>query len=183
MAKTWTIRTLQNSPEEVSGYAYSIGKGKRAVGVLGVRSYETESGPVYQIDHIPTGYMIMDGYPFLSLARSVAQSLIDTLGSELLEPIPEKLRRSFSEDLLEYMKFYRLKEVKTALPFEEFIHGIDYENLKIERDYQRVLEQQEAELSKELCDGDKTLGWVPDKLGTLSASQLRALVEGRETDL
>ena len=157
-----------------------LGQGKLAVPVL---SIESRNGYTYQISHIPTLALVADGYIYLSLARSIALTLVAELGDALLLKDPLELANCFSEKLCLYLDCYKFKhDCKQALSLEDFLHGPEYTELfnrarSSERD-----KREESELSEDLCSSDKTLAWLPGTTQeSICGSEMDDLTVGRRT--
>lgn len=168
---SWAIRRADGSTAEVSGMVVRLGRGKKATDVLGIR----KNGDTYTIDHIPSGCWVGQLYPKRSLARSIADQVVEVLGEEVSKPnpqVPIELRR--------YIESYQGALVDAAMAYEEWIHGPDAEGTVLRANSESLPIEEGQEDAGELWAGYSTLGWVPAGKGRgLHAIELRELVEGR----
>lgn len=156
-----------------------IGTGKKALPVLGVESYQTAGGQAYAILHHDTLTLVGDGYYFKELARGVAQEVMLTLGDKLkCNDIPT-LVGCFSQELRDYIDFYRYLDSKKPLSFEDFVCGLDYERLLSDRRNRQLLIEQEAQYKKELWEGNLSVGWMADPKGRIDLDTMGAINDGR----
>lgn len=141
-----------------------IGSGKRACPVFEIGKYKTIGGFCYEIIHLPTNLWVSDGYYYLSTARMVAKEL-STLGELFLSSDPMQIIKGTQKNVLEYINFYRFKDIKTPQSLEDFIDGPDYADIITRTRDRDVPIGESSEYPAELWEGNLTLAYVP-KPGT-----------------
>lgn len=159
----------------VSGLVLRLGRGKKAVDVLGIRR-GGKNPPFYVIDHIPSG-RYLGLYHKQALARSVAEAVLDHLGVELLNPTPK-----VPGDIRRYVVYYEGATVDEALSYEEWKAGSDAINQgdsEFTSNNLLIPGPQGAQDTDQLLSGYFSLGWVPGGESTgLLPQELIALIQG-----
>lgn len=170
------------SDKEVSSklVLHKIGKGKKAVAVIGVRAYNLKyGGRAYELIHIPTDTLIADAYIYSTLAREIARSIIEVMGDKLLETNALTLVSQTPWQLVWYVEFYRGRNIKKPESYGEWQNGPEFESLQRERYLKELAINNEAKYKKQLSESDSTLGWVPDIAGPMEWRELEAIISGR----
>lgn len=156
-----------------------VGKGVKAQVALECFSYPNRGGSeTYGIRHALTGYVLGNGYLYLSIARTIAKSLAESLSLSLLSTDREVLAGLFTPTMRDYLEYYSLRDTKVTLPLEEFAHGSDYEQFNAQRRAAILAVQQEAEYMQELCERDISVCYVAHPGGATPGYTLEPLVRG-----
>lgn len=154
---------------------YGKGRGRSAVDVLGYR----RDGQLFVIDHIPTGTLFFEGYFYQSLTKIICETLIEHIGEGLTHNDPERVAAACPASLKDYCEYWEGRDIKQPPVYEEWLNGIEYQDLLSARRSRLLSEQQKAELANEILSSNSSLAWVSDPSGELEGSELVALITGK----
>lgn len=180
MSTTYQVRA-KDGFQTLTGHTLKLGKGKNAVEVLGIGKWGTTTDSHYSIDHLPTLLTLVGGFPYQSLAKDVAKTILGYMGEKLLHNINIT---SFDQELIDFCLFWKRAGIErqckhAPTTWEEWTGGTDYERLHVGADHGAVSSPQSPEHTEELLSRDETLAWVPSPYGTMDQRDLTALIEGR----
>lgn len=171
---TWLKHFADGTSREVSGPTIRHGTGRTTRHILGIHKYTSRYGlQAYEIDHIESGACLVSHLTYLSTAR--------ILGAEYVKLAPLGiLPEPFVIPFAIYLRGYEFADVKTAISFEEYTSGPDYEaDLQCYRNGSGVFGEQAPFDGAELPDGYISLAWVPRVSGPSTGKELREFISGR----